>query len=91
MTFPIVRVVFYSEKMLGTIDLSVLLKALFRRFGYLVRIEFSMMSEQEKFGNTQIIDGISVVRCRVEIYEIDGIEQRRQDEIESEIINLGCK
>lgn len=91
MSFDKVKVVFYSEKMLKTIDLSMLLNTIFKYFGVSIVIEFSLMTERQRSDNSENVDGILIVKKIVQIYLLDKINEVRQIEIENEIINFGQK
>ncbi len=83
---------YYNIKMLMTLDCNMLLRTIIEIYGNNICIQYLHMSQAEQNSASSIIDGMTAVNTRFEVYESvgDSKYQRRID-LEERIVNQGIK
>ncbi|WP_444905218.1 hypothetical protein ACJJIU_11245 [Microbulbifer sp. CnH-101-E] len=91
MKVPQIVLKYYSLKMLLTVDLNSLVSTLVSVFGDSVRLDLSIMDEDEKYQCSNDVEGILSVNERIWLFEeLKGTLHRRKD-LEERVIAQGQK
>ena len=86
-----VRIVYYSRKMLQTLDLNAATRVLMDEFGDRVSVAFEPMTNSERITAEDNSAQITVVTCRFMVkLGADGASVRRED-LEEKIVAAGRK
>ena len=86
-----VVVKYYSQRMLETVDVQVLIRVILDSFGQESAITFSPTDENEKGRSSQMIGEILAIEDRFLVLEVKDGHSTRHREIEDMAIHLGQK